>query len=197
MCICSGAGWIAVSPYSKSEPRRWLTRILAGLLSIAVAWVPWALVWGDDFRAAAQNGQATGQGARGAFTVPTTTGDTLQLVPGNAGGDVSYSTLFPGAQSGNPSDFSAFFGNHAGTLSQGQNAQSSLLNDTSAPGTAYRTLRTTVDRSRPDMRQDPLWSQTDEVITNFAEISRTFADCSLSTTFTKGGADLFRHTDGV
>ena len=36
------------------------------------------------------------------------------------------------------------------------------------------------------MRQDPLWSQTDDVITHFAEISRTFADCSVNTRFNQG-----------
>jgi len=156
------------------------------VLSVTTAWVPWALVWGDDFRAAAQAGQGVGTQARTDFAVPTTNGSTLRLFPGTAAGDVSYNSLFPGAQSANPSAFSALFGNHAGTLIQGQHAQATLLNDPAATGGAYRTLRATVDRSRPDMRLDPLWSQTDEVITNFAEISRTFADCALSTTFTTG-----------
>jgi conjugal transfer mating pair stabilization protein TraN len=59
-----------------------------------------------------------------------------------------------------------------------------LLSDPSPSGNAYRTLRTTVDRSRPDMRRDPLWSQTDDVVARFADIAKTFADCSVATSFT-------------
>jgi len=174
----------------RSSSRGWGTRVLAGALSVAVAWVPWALVWGDALQDAAQAGQAAGTQARDAFAVPTTTGSTLRLFPGTPDGALSFSTLFPGSQNGTPGDFSALFGNDTGTIIQGQHAQSGLLSEDSATGAAYRTLRETVDHSRPDMRLDPLWSQTDDVNTHFAEISRTFADCSVNTTFNQSE----RHT---
>ncbi len=137
-------------------------------------------------QAAAQAGQAAGTQARATFAVPTASGSTLSLFPGDPGGDLSFGALFPGAQNGTAGDFGAFLGNDAGTLIQGQNAQTRLPNEDSATGDAYRALRATVDRSRPDMRQDPLWSQTDDTLANFAEIARTFADCSLETTFKHG-----------
>ncbi|WP_295457855.1 conjugal transfer protein TraN [uncultured Thiodictyon sp.] len=158
-------------------------RLAAPILSVAIAWVPWALAWGDDFRDAMQAGQGAGAQLRSAVTVPTTAGSTLNLFPGNRAGDVSFSTLFPGAQNGGAGTFSAYYGDHTGAVMQGQNAQSALMSTDSPTGAGYRTLRATLDRSRPDMRNDPLWSQTDDVLTNFAAISRTFAECTLATTF--------------
>ena len=86
-------------------------------------------------RDAAQAGQAAGTQAREAFAIPSANGSTLRLFPGDPGGDVSFGALFPGAQNGNPGDFSALFGNDTGTVIQGQNAQTRLPARTPRPET--------------------------------------------------------------
>ena len=158
------------------------TRLLAGVLCGLVAWTPWALTWGDAFADAARAGQQAGEGGRGAIALPATAGSNVVL-PSAAGGSLSFGALFPGSTSGSPAEFSALYGNHTGTLIQGQAAQSALVSEDSPTGEAYRTLRAAVDRTRPDSRLDPLWAQTDDVLENFGAIARTFADCQTVTTF--------------
>jgi hypothetical protein len=55
-----------------------------------------------------------------------------------------------------------------------------------ATGDAYQGLRESVERPRPDLSNDPLWSQTDEVLDNFEELAESFADCSIQTELTEG-----------
>jgi hypothetical protein len=71
-------------------------------------------------------------------------------------------------------------------VNAGQAAQSSLLTEESATGDAYQGRRESVDRSHPDMTNDPLWSRTDDVLDNFDELAESFADCSIQTEFTEG-----------
>ena len=107
-------------------------RVLTGLLCIALAWTPWALVWGDDFADAIDAGKETGRAAAGALTPPTLSGETLTL----PGGDLRLDALFPGAAGGDPANFSGLYGNHHGTLIQGQQAQGALISEGSATGEA-------------------------------------------------------------
>ena len=169
-----------------SERYAFPVRVLTGLLCIALAWTPWALVWGDDFADAVDAGKETGREAAGALTLPSVSGDRLVM----PGGDLRLDALFPGAAGGDPARFSGLYGNHHGTLIQGQQAQGALITEGSATGEAYRTLRGSVERSRADMRIDPLWAQTDDVLDNFEDIAETFGHCETETTFDNGTREV-------
>ena len=163
-----------------SERRPDWVRALAALLCATLAWTPWALAWGDALHDAASAGQAAGEAARGALSWPSVDG-AAAVMPG---GNLSFGTLFPGAERGSSATFSQVYGNDTLAVLKGQQAQSTLLSESAPHADAYRTLRASVERSRPDMRLDPLWSQTDDVLDNFEAIAETFAHCETLTTFT-------------
>ncbi len=167
---------------SSSDPRPLLVRALAAVLSAAVAWTPWAVTWADAISNAAAAGQAAGATARGALALPSVSGNAI-VMPGGAGGDLSFQALFPGSAGGDPATFSQWYGDDDAVKGSGRNAQANLMHEQSTTGAAYRTVRGAVDRNRPDMRNDPLWSQTDHVLDHFDELAATFADCSTITTF--------------
>ena len=170
---------------SSSDRRPLLVRALAVVLSAAVAWTPWAVTWADPISNAAAAGQAAGAAARGALALPSQSGNAI-VMPGGTGGDLSFTTLFPGSAGGDPATFSQWYGNDNAVAGNGRNAQANLMTEQSPSGAAYRTVRGAVDRSRPDRRNDPLWSQTDDVLDHFDELASTFADCSTVTTFKEG-----------
>ena len=138
-----------------SEGRPLWVRALCVALCASLAWTPWALTWGDAFSAAAAAGQAAGTSARDGLPLPSSAGQSVVL-PATAGGNLDFGALFPGSTAGSAADFSALYGNHAAVMISGQTAQRDLLNDGSPTGAAYQALRASVDRSRPDMRLDPL-----------------------------------------
>ena len=63
--------------------------------------------------------------------------------------------LFTGAGGGDLTDYTDLFGSDLEVVNAGQAAQSSLLTEESATGDAYQGLRESVDRSRPDMTDNP------------------------------------------
>jgi len=162
-------------------------RLLAGLLCVTTAWVPWALAWGDAVSDAGLAAQGEGRALAGAVTLPQVNGSTITLFPGQPNQtQLDFNAVFPGSAGGNRADYPNLFGNDLGVVNAGRAAQTDLLFDDSATGAAYQTLRGSVDRSRPDMLNDPLWSQTDDVLDNFEDLAATFADCSIDTRFTEG-----------
>ena len=161
----------------------WGRRLFAGVLSLTVAWTPWAVVWGDDFLTAAHAGQATGTATATAMVVPETLGNSVQF-PTRAGGPIAIESLFPGSSADASGPFSASFGDHAGTVAAGQNAQSALLSDPSSAGRAYRTLRDGVDRPHLDITSQAAWQPTDALASAIGTITKTFADCTLNAQFT-------------
>ena len=160
-------------------------RVLATLVCAAVAWTPWALVWGDAIGEAARAGQDAGLNARNALALPSRDGNTI-VMPGGTGGNLSFETLFPDAHGGDPATFSQWYGNASAVVGNGRDAQQNLMTEQTPNGSAYRTLRGAVDRDRPDRRNDPLWSQTDFVLDHFNDLAKTFSDCSTVTTFENG-----------
>jgi conjugal transfer mating pair stabilization protein TraN len=149
--------------------------------------VPWALAWGDAVGDVGRAAQGEGRALADAVTLPRVDGNTLTLFPGQANQtQIDVTEIFPGSGAGSLANYTSLFGNDLGAVNAGRAAQESLLGDDSATGAAYQTLRGSVDRSRPDMTNDPLWSQTDDVLDNFEDLAATFADCSIETTFTDG-----------
>ena len=168
------------------ERHGWPARVLAGLLCVTTAWVPWALAWGDAVSDAGRAAQGEGRALANGVTLPQVNGNSLTLFPGQANQtQLDFDAVFPGSAGGNRADYTNLFGNDLGVINAGRAAQTDLLLDDSATGAAYQTLRGSVDRSRPDMLNDPLWSQTDDVLDNFEDLAASFADCSIDTRFTE------------
>lgn len=168
---------------SERPPTRGLaTRALAVLVAVSVAWTPWALVWGEDaMRATGLAGQATGQAAAKAVAVPQMQGETL-IMPG--GHNLSVQALFPDS-GGDGGAFTQWYGDDAAVIGNGRAAQSRLVQGDSPDANAYQALERAVGRARPDMRNDPLWRQTDRVIDTFEVLAQSFADCNNTVTFTQ------------
>ncbi|WP_328986278.1 conjugal transfer mating pair stabilization protein TraN [Thiorhodovibrio winogradskyi] len=169
-----------------AHPRSPAYRLLASLVSLAVAWTPWALVWGDELADLGREGQAFGASEIGVFVLPQIDGGTL-VFPGHGGTDaLAIEGLFPGASAASAADFSACYGNAAGLGAQGQAVQADLLQTDSAHGSAFDSLHGGFGVSDIDLRGDPLWSQTDPLMADMAGMTATFTDCSVQTAFTGG-----------
>lgn len=164
-------------------------RVLVAALIVALAWTPWALVWGDDFMAAASTGQSTGTELRASTALPTVTNGSVEF-PAQAGGRVRVDDLFPGSAHGSQSEFSNYFGYNTATVNAGYDAQNALTSEASAAGDAYRALRDAAARPRLDLGQAQAWSATDDVTGNIGELTRQFADCTTETTFTEGSRSV-------
>ncbi len=167
----------------------WARRLIVAVVSLSITWTPWALVWGDTFLDAAQAGAAIGTQTRTTATVPNAAGGAVQF-PANAGGPIAIQTLFPGSNAGNGAAFGAYFGNHAATVTAGQDAQRGLLRDQSSAGDAYRALRDGIDRPHLDLSNQAAWQPTDALADNLGNLTKTFADCSLRHQFTQGARTL-------
>jgi hypothetical protein len=177
ICISFGAGMTAARPSDgltlRIDPYGWPARVLAGLLCVTTAWVPWALAWGDAMSEE--------------VTLPEVSGNTLTLFPGQPNEtQLDFGELFPGSDGGDLADYTDLFGNDPAVVNAGQAAQSSLLTEESVTGDAYQGLRESVERPRPDLSNDLLWSQTDEVLDNFEALAASFADCSIQTELSEG-----------
>ena len=144
-----------------------------------LAWTPWALVWGDPLADAGRAGQGVGQAEAQAFVLPGFDGHTLSF----EGGSVTTEALFPGAAAGRGDEFSALYGQEHGLGARGRTAQSTLLGEDSGQAEAFQTLYGSVGLSGTDLSNDPVWSQTDAVITDMASLAERFADCEVTTRF--------------
>jgi conjugal transfer mating pair stabilization protein TraN len=130
--------------------------------------------------------QAEGTALAEEVILPEVDGSTITLFPGQAQEtQLDFSELFPGSGGGDLADYTDLFGSDLEGVNAGQAAQNDLLTEDSATGDAYPGLRESVDRSHPDMTNDPLWSQTDEVLDNFEALAASFADCSIQTELTE------------
>jgi conjugal transfer mating pair stabilization protein TraN len=134
-----------------------------------------------------RSAQGEGTALAGAVSLPEVNGNNLTLFPGQPDQtQLDFDTVFRGSTGGNRANYTSLFGDDLGVVNAGRAAQTDLLLDDSATGAAYQTLRGSVDRSRPDMGNDPLWSQTNDVLDNFAELAASFADCSIDTPLHRG-----------
>lgn len=136
---------------------------------------------------------------------PTLEGNSLTL-PGTESGPLNITDLFPGS-SGTYSGNAVFFpdgyttnvdeytGIHdSGSAmdSSGSAAQGVLWDDAiqddpvSIQGQAYKVILDTANRSRPDMREDPIFRQSRDVMDDIGDWQKEFGDCSTETTFEKG-----------
>ncbi len=164
------------------------TRSLAMILSIAMAWTPFGIVWADAMQAAGNDGQQTGHQILGGFQFPVDTGSgVITLNPGTSQQSaITINTLFPDSASSNSTtaNITSLYGNNPGTMAAGLNAQTTLNGETSATGEAYRTLINNAHQSHPDLQNDMLWKSGDQVFANFTPWAQSFSDCTTTTTQT-------------
>jgi hypothetical protein len=64
------------------DPYGWPARVLAGLLCVTTAWLPWALAWGDAVSDAGRAAQGEGRALANGVNLPRVSGDSLTLFPG-------------------------------------------------------------------------------------------------------------------
>lgn len=76
------------------------------------------------------------------------------------------------------------FGNDAATIIAGQNAQATYESKTFETATssaekAYLMVKNSFSTQKPDLTNDPMWANTDNVFDNIEEIAEDFANCTI------------------
>lgn len=134
--------------------------------------------WADNIAASASAGNAAAQEAMSAWSPPSVSGSSISYGAGGEKQSINISELFPGAgQSDGASDLSNLYGDDHGTLSAGASANTALNSENSMNGEAYRLLKNTAGQTRPDLNNDPLWTNSDKVIDNQEVFNKEFSDC--------------------
>ena len=152
--------------------------------------------WADNIATSASAGNAAAQEAMSAWSPPSVSGNSISYGSGADTQSINISELFPGAgSSGGASDLSNLYGDDNGTLSAGASANTALNSENSVSGDAYRLLKNTAGQTRPDLKNDPLWTNSDNVIDNQEVFNKEFSDCkqitdTRKTTTTKHVSEL-------
>lgn len=140
---------------------------------------------------------------------PTLEGNNLNL-PDAVNGPLNIQDLFPGSSStysGNaiffPDGYSTNVDEYTGIHdsgsamdSSGSAAQGALWDDAtkddpvSIQGQAYKVILDTANRSRPDMRKDPIFNQSRDVMDDIGEWQKEFGDCSTKTVYSKDSREV-------
>ena len=164
-------------------------RIVAGVLCFSTLWLSSYSAWAaTTMSSAASQGQTFGMGAipsnpQGMWS--TNSSGTTVTIPTNGSNQVmSMGDLFPGADSNSTNvDYSSLYGSDANMQSAGASAETELSTDPSMTGQAYQTIKQgTANFDHPDLRNDPIWGQTDSTMSDV--FSGAFEDCTRTTTTT-------------
>lgn len=162
------------------------SRVVSAITAVAFALAVTTPSWADALNDAAKSGQEFGQAV-----TPSTSGATadsvgnITLFPDSSAPlSLPVGSIFPGA-TGDYSAQTGVYGDDEAMNLAGGSAQTSLANDPSLTGDAYRVLTESSALSRPDLRSDPIWGQTDDVNNNLGVIAKDFGDCSQVSTFTE------------
>ena len=148
--------------------RYWiLSRTLAGVLCITMAWTPFGLSWADAMQNAGSQGQQAGQQIVGGFQFPLDSGSGVMTLNSGTGqqSSINVSTLFPdsGNTNSTTANITSLYGNDTSTLAAGLDAQTTLATENSATGSAYQTLINNAHQSHPDLQNDPIWTTSDQI----------------------------------
>jgi hypothetical protein len=86
------------------------------------------------------------------------------------------------------------YGSDSKTLIQGQLAkdkyeQKTLETAESSGERAYHLLKKSFATQKPDLSNDPMWNNTDNVLDNLTDIAKDFANCTLTTELISTGKD--------
>ncbi|MGB5737278.1 MAG: conjugal transfer mating pair stabilization protein TraN, partial [Thiohalocapsa sp.] len=91
--------------------------------------------------------------------------------------------MFPRASAGRADDFSALYGQADDLIARGQAEQSALLGEEGGQADAFQSLFGNAGVSATALSQDPVWSQTDSVIDQMADLAGGFGDCAIESRF--------------
>lgn len=140
--------------------------------------------WGDVIAESAQDGNKVATEALTKFQAPQFDGKEITF--GGAGGssNIRIEDLFPGVKSTEDTSLESAFGEDDVTLKMGGEANARLKDEESMDGEAYRLIRGTASMVRPNIKNDPLWNNTDKIIANQDIFENEFADCSKETSVT-------------
>ncbi|WP_305817279.1 conjugal transfer protein TraN [Photobacterium leiognathi] len=86
------------------------------------------------------------------------------------------------------------YGNDSGTIIQGESAiakynQTTLDSARNNSEKAYHMVKNSFDRQKPDLTNDPMWGQTDQTLSNLADIAAGFSSCTLDKQLVSTGKD--------
>ena len=165
----------------------------------------------EALKSAAQEAQSIGETSSGSFvdsigdisgsnfSVPTVKDGTFTVEDDAESIDIN--ELYPGTNPNYSGDKSDYFSGGTPTTDQlesinsdedmseiGNDArrflyQDATSDDPSVPGIAYQVVIDANNRSRPDMREDPIFDQTRDVMDDIDLIAEEFADCSTETNY--------------
>jgi len=156
------------------------TKATATMLSLLFARVSFA----DAISEGAALGEETATELNDAYSIPDFNNNTITITEGMGGDTVTVETgdVFPGI-SGDINDLTSVYGDEDDTRTLGMDAHSTLEQEDSEWGDAYRVMEESVAKQKPDMSNDPLWNLTDNTLNNLDTLSSEFGDCSSETTF--------------
>lgn len=137
--------------------------------------------WGDAITSSAASGNQTAQQAISNFSAPTLQNNKIIFSSGGQSSDIDLKDIFPGASSAVAPDLEHAYGYDDRTLERGSAANARLATEDSMDGEAYRVLKGTAGLIRPNIKNDPLWGNTDSVLANQDVFESEFADCSKNT----------------
>jgi conjugal transfer mating pair stabilization protein TraN len=110
------------------------------------------------------------------FKIDQGTGD-ITFNPGQRESKFGIGELFPGATVDSSADLQSLYGNDAALTRAGEAAQKRLETEPSVSGEAYRMITDSKARMRPDLRNDPIFWQVDELNADPGRLSTVFGAC--------------------
>ncbi len=166
-----------------------LRRLIAFALAVTLLLNGSYAAWADAIQSGAQQAAAT------AAAITPKPGD---LYSTDAHGDISFwpnsasptnvsiGDLYRGATGGSTHPEQNLYGDDSAMGTAGAAAHQSLQADPTTTGDAYRTLIGSMNKTRPDLTNDPVWTQTDQTLKTTTDLTSDFGDCSTSNTFNSG-----------
>ncbi|HDU2624863.1 TPA: conjugal transfer protein TraN [Pseudomonas aeruginosa] len=141
--------------------------------------------WADTVTNSAAEGNAAAAEALRNFSTPSVSDGSIIFGGAGEQQNISLNELFPGIGAGeSKEDLENLYGDDHETLSVGGAANTRLKTEESADGDAYRVLLGTARMTRPNIKNDPLWTNTDSVMNNQSTFEKDFADCKETNTVT-------------
>ena len=131
----------------------------------------------DSQRETGLAGQAHGHTLRQQASTPALVDGVIHTQDGS---DIPLTDLFPGS-GGDLSSLTKLYNNHDALATWSDSAQQSLQTGSGVNSMAYHSVRDTQARSRPNLRNDPLWAITDAVQTHPEWLQATFPACDVAT----------------
>lgn len=102
---------------------------------------------------------------------------------GDSTTELNVDDIFPGGTAGSSSDMSKYYTDRNALYSAGQTRANELKEEEGSWGDAYRTLTGSLALSRPNLDNDPIFSQTDTALENLEVLQKAFGECKTEQTY--------------